>query len=211
MSAVREANDSQLLSDIQHFPLLGKYDHSALLTVLQLHYSAPSNRQNRKVSRMNYDKVSEILHSCNWNSIIRQEDNIETNWTKILHTIEDVISTNTYEKTVTESPVKPWITDRIFNMSKIKKSLSYTPEPGGPIPVPQTLRGLITLDCIKITEETDSPQLLFYSNNYNQVVQEQSAPVGAVLLATALPRLISHPIRGDGGEHTGTTDAGRPA
>ncbi|KAL3275466.1 hypothetical protein HHI36_020226 [Cryptolaemus montrouzieri] len=33
-----------------------------------------------------------------------------------------------------------------------------------------------------------------YSNNSSQVVQEQSAPVGPVLLATALPRLISHPI-----------------
>lgn len=32
-----------------------------------------------------------------------------------------------------------------------------------------------------------------YSNN-SQGVQEQSAPVGPVLLATALPRLISHPI-----------------
>ncbi|KAK9878006.1 hypothetical protein WA026_020218 [Henosepilachna vigintioctopunctata] len=33
-----------------------------------------------------------------------------------------------------------------------------------------------------------------YNNTSNQAVQEQSTPTGPILLATALPRLISHPI-----------------
>lgn len=114
-------NDSDMVSNITFSAPLGKSDHVCIMCTL--HYLGTSpNSETRKISVVNYRGLNEALLAVDWENILAG-NNVDDIWNKFMTTVTDLRSKYSQLKTVRHCRTRPWISDTLLSLIKLKKSL----------------------------------------------------------------------------------------